>query len=142
MEMSRTDDNMRHGYAKIIGGMVVGKSENTEEALDKVSPYGVRTPRTEYFEISGTKFYNYNWNEAAAFSTCSHCWHDNNTDSGGRTMYVSGLYIDYPNSVQKIVAYSTPFMTIFHDATGDMTGAGTNSWFLPFYKHLLQPECT
>ena len=32
-------------------------------------------------------------------------------------------------------------MTIFHDATGSMTGHGTNSWFLPFYKHLLQPEC-
>ena len=142
MEMSRTDDNMRHGYAKIVGGLVIGKSENTEEALDKVSPFGVRTPRTEYFAISGTKFYNYNWNDAAAFSTCSHCWHDANTDSGGRTIDTSGLYIDFPTSVQKIVSYSTPFMTIFRDADGTMTGHGANSWFLPFYKHLLQPECT
>jgi len=61
MEMSRTGDNLRHGYAKIIGGVVVGKSENTEEALDKASPMGVRTPRTEYFEMNDTKFYNFNW---------------------------------------------------------------------------------
>jgi len=61
MEMSRTDDNKQGGWAKIVGGLVVGKSANTEEALDNASPFGVRTPRTEYFTISGTKFYNYNF---------------------------------------------------------------------------------
>ena len=140
MEMSRTDDNKRGGYAKIVGGMVIGKSENTEEALDIRSPFGVRTPRTEYFSMSGTKFYNYNWNEAAAFSTCSHCWHDNNTDSGGRTMFVSDLYID-ESTVQKTVSYSTPFQTIFKDATGGMTGKGADSWYLPPNKHLLVDSC-
>ena len=34
MEMSRTDDNKQEGWAKIVGGLVVGKSENTEDALD------------------------------------------------------------------------------------------------------------
>jgi hypothetical protein len=71
--------------------------------------------------------------------TCSHCWHDANTDSGGRTMFVNNLYFD--STVQKIVTYSTPFMTIFFDKSGTMTGKGANSWFLPYYKHLLQPEC-
>ena len=94
MEMSRTDDNMQDGHAKIIGGLMVGKSENTEEALDKASPYGVRTPRTEWFQMEGTKFYNYNFNKAAGMSTCSHCWHDGNTDSGGRTMIVKDLFFD------------------------------------------------
>jgi len=94
MEMSRTDDNKQGGWAKITGGLVIGKSDNTEEALEKKSPVGVRTPRTEYFSMSGTKFYNYNWKSAAAFHTCSHCWHDNNTDSGGRTITVEDLYID------------------------------------------------
>jgi len=140
MEMSRTDDNIKDGYARIIGGMVIGKSENTEEALDSVSPVGVRTPRTELFQISGTKFFNYNWNKAAAFHTCSHCWHDNNTDSGGRTITVWDLFFD--SSVQKIVEYTTPFRTIFFDKTGTMTGKGPSSWFLPYYKHLLQPECS
>jgi len=140
MEMSRTDDNMRHGYAKIVGGMVIGKTENTEDALDLRSPFGVRTPRTEYFEMSGTKFFNYNWNEAAAFMTCSHCWHDANTDSGGRTMTVSDLYLD-PATVQKTVLYSTPKQTIFRDLDGTMTGKGPNSWLLPPNKHLLVDSC-
>jgi len=141
MEMSRTDDNKQDGHAKIVGGLAVGKSENTEEALDKASPFGVRTPRTEYFNMSGIKFYNYNWNEAAAISTCSHCWHDNNTDSGGRTMTVADLFFD-PTTVKKIVKYSTPFRTIFFDKTGGMTGKGANTWFLPYFKHLLVSECT
>ena len=140
MEMSRTDDNKQAGWAKIVGGLVVGKSENTEEALDKVSPVGVRTHRTEYFAMSGTKFYNYNWNQAAGFHTCSHCWHDNNTDSGGRTITVEDLYID--SSVQQTVSYTTPFQTIFFDKTGGMTGKGANSWFLPMNKHLLVGGCT
>jgi len=72
--------------------------------------------------------------------TCSHCWHDAATDSGGRTIFVEDLYFD--STVQKLVSYGTPFMTIFFDKTGTMTGKGANSWFLPFYKHLLQPECT
>jgi len=142
MEMSRTIDNKKHGYAKIVGGMVIGKSENTEEALDNAKgTVGVRTPRTEYFSMSGTKFFNYNWSDASAIATCSHCWHDANTDSGGRTMTVKELYFDYPATVQKLVRYSTPFMTIFKDEDGTLTGHGANSWFLPFYNHLLQPEC-
>lgn len=40
------------------------------------------------------------------------------------------------------MSYGTPFMTIFFDKTGSLTGKGANTWFLPFYKHLLQPECT
>ena len=94
MEMSRTDDNKQEGWAKIVGGLVVGKSENTEDALDWASPMGVRTPRTEYFTMTGTKFYNYNWNKAAGIMTCSHCWHDAATDSGGRTMIVEDLFFD------------------------------------------------
>jgi len=37
--------------------------------------------------------------------------------------------------------YTTPWRTIFHDKTGSMTGLGENSWFVPYWKHLLQPEC-
>jgi len=139
MEMSRVDDNKADGHAKIIGGLVVGKTENTEEALDKVSPVGVRTPRTEWFTMNNVKFYNYNWNKAAGMHTCSHCWHDNNTDSGARTVTVSGLYFD--SSVQKRVEYTTPFRTIFYDLDGGLTGKGAKSWFAPNFKHLIQPEC-
>jgi hypothetical protein len=38
--------------------------------------------------------------------------------------------------------YTTPWRTIFHDKTGGLTGLGENSWFVPFWTHLLQDECT
>ena len=93
MEYSITR-NIEDGWAKIVGGLVIGRSENSEEALDLASPKGVICSRTENFAIEGVKFYNFNYNAAAAIGTCSHCWHDNNTDSGGRTVTVSDLYFD------------------------------------------------
>ena len=135
MEVSMTEDIVE-GYAKIVGGLVVGRSANTEEALDLAhSAKGIISPRTENFSFEGVKFYNFNWNNAAALGTCSHCWHDNNTDSGARTITVSDLYFD--ETVAKRVLYTTPWRTIFFDKTGGLTNFGTNSWFVPFWKHLL-----
>ena len=90
MEMSETD-YVEDGWIKIVGGFVVGRSENTEEALDARSPKGITCARTENMTIEDTRFYNFNFNHAAALGTCSHCWHDNNSDSGGRTITVSNL---------------------------------------------------
>lgn len=48
MEVSMT--SLVDGFAKIVGGLVVGRSANTEEALDKAdSPKGIINPRTENF---------------------------------------------------------------------------------------------
>jgi len=138
MEMSETDF-VEDGWSKIVGGFVVGKSANTEEALDRKSPKGITCARTENMSIEGVRFYNFNFNHAAALGTCSHCWHDNNTDSGARTITVSDLGFD--DTVWQRVIYTTPFRTIFHDKTGSLTGEGENSWFVPYWKHLLQPEC-
>ena len=139
MEYSITS-NIIDGYAKIVGGLVIGRSENTEEALDWASPKGIINSRTEGFTLEGVKFYNFNYNKASAMGTCSHCWHDNNTDSGGRTITVSDLYFDEETVTQRIL-YTTPWRTIFFDKTGGLTGLGPNSWFVPYWKHLLQPEC-
>ena len=43
MEMSLTDDIV-DGWTKIIGGLVIGRTENTEEELDKASPRGIIGP--------------------------------------------------------------------------------------------------
>ena len=139
MEYSRITSDTNDGLAMIVGGLVIGRSENTEEALDWASPKGIVTARTENFSVTGVKFYNFNYNNAAAFGTCSHCWHDNNTDSGGRTVTISDLYFD--ETVWQRVLWTTPWRTIFHDLDGTMTEKGENSWFLPYWHHLLQPEC-
>ena len=140
IEFSLTEDII-DDYAKIVGGMVIGRTENTEELLDMASPHGIITPRTEGFSIEGTKFFNYDWNEAAGLGTCSHCFHPASTDSGARTVRVSNLGFD-DATVLKRIRYQTPFRAIFADETGDLTNLGPNTWAVPYWKHLEQDECT
>jgi hypothetical protein len=75
----------------IYNALIIGRTENTEELLDAKTPHGIITPRTENFVIRGVKFFNFNWNTAAAFGSCSHCFHPASTDSGARTVRMSGL---------------------------------------------------
>jgi hypothetical protein len=76
MEMSMTDyygDNK----AQIDGALVIGKSNNVDpvnvDMINTVSPRGVEMPQREFFTVKNVRFYNYNWNSAAALGTCSHC---------------------------------------------------------------------
>jgi hypothetical protein len=50
MEVALTD-GIEDGYAKIVGGLVVGRSANTEPVLDEQEPHGIITPRSENFTI-------------------------------------------------------------------------------------------
>ena len=87
---------------------MIGRTSNTEAALDNSKPHGIITPRSENFAIEGTRFFNFDWSalgvdrttgehaqiNAAALGTCSHCFHPAATDSGAREIRVSGLYFD------------------------------------------------
>ena len=93
IEVSLTEDIV-DGYAKIVGGLIVGRSANAEEELDSLEtgPHGIITPRSENFSIENTAFYNFDhWEDGAALGTCSHCFHGAATDSGARTVTVRGL---------------------------------------------------
>jgi len=131
IEISLTEDVV-DGYASIEGGMVVGKTSNSESSLDGLSPIGFVGPRTEGFRVNGLKFYNFDFNKAAGISTCSHCHHDNATDSGSRTVRFSGL--KFEKCPRKIV-YHTPFRAILHDLDGTLTGQGAKSWATPYWRH-------
>jgi len=139
MEFSLSEDII-DGHAKIVGGLVVGRSANTETLLDEAEPHGIITPRTENFSVEGTKFFNFNWNKAACIGTCSHCFHPASTDSGARTVRFSNLVIDTA-SVTRRVRFQEPFRAILLDETGSFTGLGPKTWVVPYYKHLEQPEC-
>lgn len=138
IEVSLSDavaDNM----AQIKKAVVVGRSANTEPVLDAASPHGIITPRTENFTISEARFYNYDWNTAAALGSCSHCFHDGATDSGARTVSFSGLYFD--ETVKRRIKYQFPFHAIYFDKDGTLTGKGPNTWATPHEKHHEVPEC-
>ena len=107
-----------------------------------MSPKGIITPRSENFLISNVRFYNYDFHDnAAAISTCSHCWHDQATDSGARTIRIEGFWRDEATVPRKLI-YSYPYTTIFSDIDGTFTDQGANSWATMHRRHLEWPECT
>jgi hypothetical protein len=78
----------------ITGGLVVGKSGNTELALDNANVRGIVGPRWDFFTVRNVAFYNFNFGISGALGDCSHCFHPAATDSGARTYYTSGLIFD------------------------------------------------
>jgi hypothetical protein len=89
--------------------------------------------------VDNSKFFNWDWKSTAALSTCSHWWHDGETDSGGRTIRLSNLTFD--SSVKRIINYGFPYKAIFFDEDGSVTGKGPRSWATPYNKHHEHPEC-
>jgi hypothetical protein len=93
IEMEKTDAT-GDGLARVQDSLIIGRTLNTEELLDIAEPRGIIGPRSENFTVDGARFYNYNWNRAAAFGTCSHFFHPAATDSGARTVTVKNLFFD------------------------------------------------
>ena len=104
------------------------------------SPHGVITSQTENFQVHNVKFYNYDFNNAAGFGSCSHCFHPAATDSGSRTTTMSGLFFD-DATVPRRIRYQFPFRPIFYDTDGSLTGLGSHSWATGYFPNLEQPEC-
>ena len=103
-----------------------------------MSPHGIITPRTEHFEVKNIRFYNFDFNNAAALGSCSHCFHGAATDSGARTITFEGLeFYDTPRKIR----YQYPWKAIFYDRDGSLTGQGAHSFATPYQKHHEQPEC-
>ena len=100
---------------------------------------GFMGPRTDNLRVDNSKFFNWDWKESAALSTCSHCWHDQETDSGARTIRFSNLTFD--SSVKRLVNFGYPYKAILLDEDGSITGKGANSWATPYYVHHNQTEC-
>ena len=54
----------------IYDALLIGKTLNAPEGWSK-SPHGIITPKNENFVIRNAKFFNYNFNGAAAIGSCS-----------------------------------------------------------------------
>jgi hypothetical protein len=87
-------DEVGDDRAAIKDALIIGMTSNTENRLNWASPYGIINPRTENFNVDGVEFYNFDFNGAAALSTCSHCFHSAATDSGARTIKTKNLMFD------------------------------------------------
>jgi hypothetical protein len=123
------------GLSYIEGAVIIGKSGNTEAALDSGSPIGLITPRgNEYWSAKDIKFYSFNFvNGVTAIEDCSHCEFADSTDSGARTVTLSGLFFD--STIKKKVRYQMYWRGIFHDLDGSLTGKGPGSWAIAHFPH-------
>lgn len=130
--------------AGVYDALVIGRTGNVEKKLLESSPKGIIGARSENFTINGAQFYNFDWSdpwgrEAAALSTCSHCFHPQATDSGARTISTSNLVFDATCTTK--IRYQYPWKAIFHDLDGSLTGKGAKSWATYHYPHLNVSEC-
>jgi len=128
------------GLARVENALIVGRTNNSDWRLDLASPHGIIAPRSENFTVIGAKFYNLDWNKAAALGDCSHCFHDAATDSGARTVTVKNLFFD-PSSTKIKIRYQYPFTGIFRDLSGELTGKGPNSYAAANKGHNRVKEC-
>lgn len=117
----------------IKGGLVIGKSGNTESVLDSANVRGIVGPRWDYFTVRDVKFYNLNFGTSGALGDMSHAFHPASTDSGARTYFTSGLFFD--TTVPKRIWYSYPNRGIFYDIDGTLTGRGAGSWATAYFLH-------
>jgi hypothetical protein len=118
----------------IKGGLVIGRSANTEPALDGANVRGIIGPRWDYFTVRDLKFFNLNFGTSGALGDCSHCFHPASTDSGARTYYTSGLSFD-SKTVPKKMWYQYPLRGIWADLDGSLTGKGAGSWATANFLH-------
>ena len=101
------------GYQKVIGGLFIGKSSNDGGEVGN-NVHGVIAPSSPGFEITGSRFFNYNEGNNAALGDCSYCSSWTSTDSGARQVDTSALYFD-ADSVTKRIYYQWPRTTIWKD---------------------------
>ena len=120
-------------YTKVVGGLVVGRSANTESTDDETFR-GIIGPRSEWLRIEGTSFYNMDFGSAAALGDCSHCWHPASTDMGASTITTQNLSFD-ESTVPRRIRYQYPFRGIFWDLDGTLTELGPDSYATWNYKH-------
>ena len=64
--------DVHDGIGRVEDSFVVGRSEAWDGS--GANPHGVITPRTDKWIVSNIRFYNYDWGNAAAIGTCSHCY--------------------------------------------------------------------
>jgi hypothetical protein len=98
------------GGALVKDALIIGKSNNHEKWIDEVkriSPMGIIGPRSENFTVDGARFYNFDLHKAAALSSCSHCYHDQATDSGAREFKFKNLFFDEA-TVPRRIYYGYP----------------------------------
>jgi hypothetical protein len=81
--------DVAEGVTMVEDSLVVGRSMVNSNG--EGSPHGIITPRTDKSVFSNIRFFNFDFNNAAAIGTCSHCYSKPSTDSDARTVKTDSL---------------------------------------------------
>lgn len=106
--------------------------------------HGFIGPKTDYMTVKNTRFHNFDFGDAAALGSCSHCFHPASGNNGCWQYTTSNL--TFTNTPRRI-KYDEPHREMILDLDGSLTGLGENSWavsgrpHLGGAPHLYQPEC-
>jgi hypothetical protein len=132
-------DYVADNRVAVDDSLVVGQSAAASAAFRGESKaHGVVCPRSEFFTVKNTRFFNFDWTDAAALGDCSNCRRSWSSDSGARTYKTSNLTFV---SVNKRIRHQYPYNGIFFDVDGSLTGWGPGSWATSYYPHLDQQHC-
>ena len=134
---------MEEGLGFLDGALIVGRTESNM-ATDVGSPRGIITPRTDRWWVRNVKFFNFNFNDAAALGSCSHCFFEPSTDSDSRTVKFANVVMD-PDTVTIKVRSQFPHKYIFHDTDGSWITEKTevgDAWATSNWGHnIVDPKC-
>jgi len=113
--------------------------QNEMDNFNYTNPFfGVVTPFTDNFLVNNVRFYNFNTLGQSAIGSCTHCFHEHESEGGARTVTFAKLRF---TQVSQRVRYSSPNKPIYYDVDGTLTGLGAKTWVTPYYKHNDWPEC-
>jgi hypothetical protein len=98
VEFSALEGLHANDYAKLENSVIVGNTglNDDDGILARSTIWGFIGPRQEYMVVDGVGFYEFanTGSLSGAIGTCSHCFHDNSADSGGRTVTFRNLTFD------------------------------------------------
>jgi hypothetical protein len=101
--------------------------------------FGIITPRTDGFKVSGVRFYNFP-TTMTVFQSCSVCNNGDLVVTSGKASFFEG--ISYTNVLGKYIQWNGPRRNIFYDIDGSLSSSifsgstvRPNSTILPYYLH-------
>ena len=118
----------------LLNATIIGSVPGMDEDNTVNSPLGVVTPMSNGFNATNVRFYNYNFNDAAAIGTTKVLYGTFMVDSGVWTAKFSNLTIN-DSSVTKRINYQGSWNSIFEDMDGTLTDLEPTSWAIANLKH-------
>jgi hypothetical protein len=132
--------NISKELVMVQNNIIIGQTvSNGLPDANLSNTYGIITPRSDGFMVSGMKFYNFPAT-MTVFQSCSECDNEMLSVTSGRASFFQG--ISYSNVLGNYIKWNGPRRNIFYDIDGSLSSnlfngstIRPNSTILPYYVH-------